>query len=170
MLEIWDAVHLDHTLTGLTVQRGKDGMKWLREHGFYHVVVLGFIISHHHLILTRRSINKSAGGYYETTGGSVLANEKSVDAIKREWKEEIGYDPKDHMVKSLRPYVHDVDIYDPFVVFDDDIDLNDLSLQKEEVDELIVVDEHRLDQIIKDKKAVDCLILFQDQIHQWLNK
>ena len=170
MSEIWDVVDLNHTPVGMTVQRGHEAMQWLKDQGYYHVVVLGFIISHRKLIVTRRALGKSAGGYYEVTGGSVLAGENSMDAIKREWKEEIGYDPTDHMVLPLPSFVHHVDIYDPFVVFDDDTDFTNPILQKEEVDQLILMDDHQLDQIIKDKKAVDCLIYYRDQIHQWLNQ
>ena len=169
MSELWDAVDIDHRITGHTICRNDQGIQWLNDHGYYHVIVLGFIITKKHLVLSRRAPGKLAAGYYEVSGGNVLHGETSVEAIKREWKEEIGYDPKDHMVQPLQSSVYDVNIYDPFVVFDDTFDPTKACLKEDEVEQILLVDKDQFNQLIQSKQVVDCLFVYQDQINQWLS-
>lgn len=170
MDELWDAVSLDHVKRGYTIRRNDEGFNQLRNNGVYHVVVIGFIITRHHLVLSRRAMGKAASGYYEATGGSVISGETSLQAIIREWKEEIGYEPKDHMVIPMGSYIHDITIYDVFVVFDDDYDFTTVSLQESEVDQIILANINQIDALIQEKKAVDCLIVYRNQINTWLNQ
>ena len=168
LIEKWDIVDIDHHPIGQTINRDPQATTWLVDHGYYHVVVLGFIICDHHLIVTRRAKGKSAAGYWEVSGGSVLAGESSLDAIQRELKEEIGYSVDSSKIQPLDTYVSNSDLIDPFVIIDDTFKISNMTLQASEVDQIDAIDYSRLNRLIDEHKAVDCLIIFRDHIKTWL--
>lgn len=64
--------------------------------GEYHIVITGIIQnSKNQILITRRNKNKIVyPGLWECTGGSVKAEESSIEAVIREIKEEIGVEFK----------------------------------------------------------------------------
>ena len=90
--ELWDVYDENRILTGQLHRRG-DPMKT----GEYHLVVHVWIFdSQGRFLLTKRSPNKGFPNMWESTGGSALAGEDSLNAAVREVKEETGLilDPK----------------------------------------------------------------------------
>lgn len=102
------------------------------------------------------------GGLYSSTGGHVLYNETSKDAIIREIKEELGIEVKDEELE----YVGDILLGIPFAdifYLEKDIDINKLSLQKEEVDSVSYMTEDEIyNLILKDKMLKSHGLIFMN--------
>ena len=85
--ELWDLLDEDGMPVGATHVRGEK-----LPHGAYHRVVEIFTFnSEGELLVTRRSPEKKPyPNMWETTGGAVVAGEDSLDAARRELREETG--------------------------------------------------------------------------------
>lgn len=85
--ELWDLLDEDGMPVGATHVRGEK-----MPHGAYHRVVEIFTVnSKGELLVTRRAPEKKPyPNMWETTGGAVVAGEDSLDAARRELREETG--------------------------------------------------------------------------------
>ena len=85
MDELFDIYDINRNFLGRSEKRHS----YVFKSGEYHIVTDVFIFnSKKQLLLTRRVPTKVGGLLWEGTGGSVLAGEKSEDAILREIEEE----------------------------------------------------------------------------------
>ena len=88
------------------------------------------------LLISRRAENKSHPLMWETTSGSVLLSEESMEAAVRETKEELNVDldkSKGKLIGSAKRYFEGCnDILDVWL-FESNVSLNNIKLQKEEV-------------------------------------
>lgn len=86
-MELWDLFDKERKPLGRTHVRGIPLAK-----GEYHLVVFVWVFnSHGQVLMTKRSPEKqSYPNLWEHTGGSVLAGESSMQAIRRELFEETG--------------------------------------------------------------------------------
>lgn len=97
---------------------------------FYVTVAVFMQNSKNEFLMQRRS--KDKGGKWATTGGHPKSGETSLQGIVTEIKEELGIDvdPKSlvfyHTIKTNKDFVD-------FYYLNQDFDLKDLTLQKEEV-------------------------------------
>ncbi len=97
---------------------------------FYVTVAVFMQNSKNEFLMQRRS--KDKGGKWATTGGHPKSGETSLQGIVTEIKEELGIDvdPKNlvfyHTIKTNKDFVD-------FYYLNQDFDLKDLTLQKEEV-------------------------------------
>ena len=97
---------------------------------FYVTVAVFMQNSKNEFLMQRRS--KEKGGKWATTGGHPKSGETSLQGIVTEIKEELGIDvdPKNlifyHTIKTTKDFVD-------FYYLNQDFDLKDLTLQKEEV-------------------------------------
>ena len=80
--------------------------------------------------------SQEKGGLYSSTGGHVLYNENSLDAIKRECKEELGLYIDEHELNYIGTLLINVPFFDIYYL-ESDININSLKLQREEVDDII---------------------------------
>ena len=89
-MELWDIYDRDKQRTGRTMKRND----WHMQPGDFHLTVLG-VIRHTNgkYLITKRVMTKAwAPGSWEVSGGAAQAGEDSLDAVKREIKEETGLD------------------------------------------------------------------------------
>lgn len=85
-MELWDILDGDGNLTGKLVRRGKPMLQ-----NEYHLVVHVWIQnSEGRFLISKRAESKPFGGMWETTGGSAIRGETSLQAVLRETKEELG--------------------------------------------------------------------------------
>lgn len=83
--ELWDIYDSDRNPTGRVEPRGRLVI------GDYHLVVHIWLMNEKgEILVTQRGSNKPWGLFWETTGGSVLAGETSLQAAVREVREEVG--------------------------------------------------------------------------------
>jgi isopentenyldiphosphate isomerase len=88
-MELWDILDENGNSTGRLVERGKP----MRQDEFHLVVHVWIVNSKKQLLISKRAHSKIPfGGMWETTGGSAITGETSLEAALRETKEELGID------------------------------------------------------------------------------
>ena len=103
------------------------------EHGEYRLSVHVWFESKEKILIQKRTQNKKIfPNLWEQTGGGALAGETSIDAVKRESKEELNIDVLDNELNYIGSYIRVNDFVDVWLV-DKNIDIEKLSLQKEEI-------------------------------------
>ncbi len=92
-MELWDIYDADKKTTGRTMRRNDFRL----EDGEYHLTVLGVVARRDgRFLITRRVKTKAwAPGWWEVSGGAAMAGEESLDAVRREVREETGLDVTD---------------------------------------------------------------------------
>lgn len=106
--------------------------------------------------------SKEKGGYYSTTGGHVLSNETPSEAIKREVLEELGIDISSDQIIELGYIVYDIPVRFLYYI-KKDININDVVLQKEEVDNVDYMSEEQINYLIESKEFLEShSILFKE--------
>ncbi|MGM9986194.1 MAG: NUDIX domain-containing protein [Bacillaceae bacterium] len=158
-MERWDVMDKDRNLLGKTIERGQS-----LEKGEYHLVVFAWIRNKEgNYIITKRAANKPHPLLWETTGGSALAGESSEEAVLREVKEEVGITLQIENGKKLMSDYYEtacsyiVDIW----LFEQDVDINDVSLQVEEVCDVTIATKEDIVHLIHTNQFV---------ASRWLNE
>lgn len=85
-MELWDILDVEGNLTGKLVERGKP----MLQNEFHLVVHIWIRNSAGKFLIAKRAENKPSGGMWETTGGSAIAGESSLETAIRETNEELG--------------------------------------------------------------------------------
>lgn len=137
MAEIWDLYRKnaqgEFVRTGEIAQRGSK----LPEGTFHMVVQIWIQNSAGDFLISQRSSEKSDPLTWEATGGSALSGETSLEAACREVMEELGFalDPQkgELVTRAERHYPDCDDFVDLWLFRQVDVPLERLSLQKEEV-------------------------------------
>lgn len=152
-MEMWDIYDENKKRTGRTMKRND----WNMKKGEYHLTVLGVIARPDgSFLITRRVKTKSwAPGWWEVSGGGVQAGEDSLQAVKREIREETGLDIEGAEGGYLFTYKREnpeegdnyfVDVY-RYVM---DITDEDISLQEEETDGYMFASLEQIQQFAKE--------------------
>jgi 8-oxo-dGTP diphosphatase len=132
--EPWDILDENGNLTGRTVERGKS-----MKPGEYHLVVHIWIKNDERkYLITKRTPNKTFPNMWETTGGSAVAGDNSLQAAMREVKEEIGIVLLPTNGKCLfrlkRQHYDSSDFVDVWL-FEENLDLRNIVFQPDEVND-----------------------------------
>ena len=134
-MEYWDIYDENKQLTGRTMKRDD----WNMQPGDYHLTVLGAVMRPDGtFLITRRAADKPwAALCWEIPGGACVAGETSLEAVRREVREETGVDVSDAKGGYVFSYRRDnpdernnyfVDIFR----FELDVKDEDVKLQIEE--------------------------------------
>ncbi len=162
-MEIWDIYDSEGNLTGRTIPRG-DTLK----EGDYHLVVhIWFVNSKGQVLIQKRPDNlKYAPGVWAITGGSALQGEDSLTAAIRETKEELGLDvvPDIGPIRHKRPSSF-TDIW----IVKRDIDINDITMQEEEVEAIMWVYPKELQDMIKNGSFHRYSELYFEKVSKYIN-
>ena len=128
-MEYRDIIDINRKSLGYTKERGEDLLD-----NEYDVGVELWNFYDKKLLLTKRAPNKSHPGEWEVPGGGCLALETSVETIKREIIEEIGYelDNNFQLIGSSLYKHHYVDLFKSNL----NIDLKNCILQENEVSDI----------------------------------
>jgi 8-oxo-dGTP diphosphatase len=165
--EIWDVYDENRSLTGRYVERGRQ--KWQK--GNYHLVVhVWKRNAKGEWLIDRRTPRKTdnLGGLWETTGGSAVAGDSSLDAALREAKEELGLDlsPENgrlfhsYINKGFNGYTGFIDVW----VFDCDCSLEDVVLQENETCDVMWANGDKIKEMIENGEFIGC------EIYPYLDK
>lgn len=136
MAELWDLYDKDKNKLNKVVKRG-DKLK----EDEYHLVVNAWIKNDKgEFLISRRSKNKPHPLMWESTGGSCLFGEDSLQGAIREVKEELGIDinKKDskYIGRTLRYYKDCNDILEAWL-FKSNAPIDEIHIQKEEVEDVM---------------------------------
>ena len=127
----------------------RDKKKELQE-GKYFMIILLFIENNEKKFLIQKtSINRDSE--YATTGGHVTYGDTALKTVIKEAKEELGLTLNENEVKeieTLKGQYGYVSIY----YCNKKIDINELTIQDEEVDSLYWMSEEEINKLIKEDK------------------
>lgn len=145
-MEKWDILNANGTSVGRTTLRGKCNLK----PGEYHLVVHIWIVSSRgEILIQRRSDSKKLmPGEWAATGGAAISGEDSYTAASRELYEELGIPSNKETLKKLTRIKRRNSLLDIWFI-NTDIQLEELSLQEDEVAEARWVSRDQFKQMIK---------------------
>ncbi len=154
MNELWDILDENGNPTGRTVERGKP-----MKPDEYHLVVHVWIKNDKgEYLITKRTPNKPAPNMWETTGGSAITGDSSLQAALREVREEIGIELNPANGKCLfklkRQHYDAPDFVDVWL-FNENVNLDNIIMQPDEVNDAKWTEPKVILSMIENGKFVD---------------
>lgn len=151
MMEYWTLLDKNRKPINRIVKRG-DTLKDTE----YHLVINAWIRNKKgEYLISQRSPQKSHPLMWETTGGSALKDETSLDAAIREVQEELGIrvsKENAHLVGStLRYYKGCPDILDVYI-FQEEVDVNSIKFQEEELCGVQFATKEKIEKLLEEGK------------------
>lgn len=151
-MEIWDVLDSDGNLIQKTISSEDETA--LGE-GMYHLGADVWIINSENKILIQKRSKKKKNqpGVWAMTGGSVIKGETSLEAIKREVKEELGIELDTDKAIKIKHYRKGNVWLDEYLV-KQNIDLNNVVLQEEEVCEVRFATFNEIENLLQCKQFI----------------
>lgn len=128
-MELRDLYDENKQLTGEKIYKGQDVPK-----GRYYITVVVFIQNNKNEFLLQKRVKKK-DGKWATTGGHPVSGETSKQGIITEIKEELGINIVEENVKLFKTIKTEDDFVDIYYL-KEDIDINEIKIQKEEVEDV----------------------------------
>lgn len=144
-MELLDIYDDNGKNTGKTVEKTRKDSEFAP--GEHIAVAIIYIENSNNEFLIQK-VSKQRGNRYSSTGGHVEHNEKPIDAIKREVKEELGIDINKDNIIDLGCLVCDFPVRFVFYL-KKDINLEELTLQKEEIESVKYMNVNKIKSIIE---------------------
>ncbi len=153
-MEVWEVLDENRNKTGKTVIRGNK-----MQADEYHLVVHVWIKnSKGDYLISKRTPNKTFPNMWETTGGSAVLGDTSIEAALREVKEEIGIDlnERDGRLIHTSKYQHkDFPQFADVYLFKSEVNIKNVIYQEDEVCDAKWASEKEIREMIKSKEFVD---------------
>ena len=143
-MELLDVYDSNGKITGRVVERGNKSESFGPDE---HIAVSIIYIENNKGEFLIQKTSKEKGGLYSSTGGHIDHSETPKEAIIREVKEEIGIDISNDNVVSLGHICVDFPVRFIFYL-KKDININELVLQKDEVEKIVYMSKEELKNII----------------------
>ena len=151
-MELLDIYDLNRKRTGRTIPRGGE----VREGERLLVVHVCVMSPDHRLLIQKRQLTKDRypGCWDLSAGGFVRSGEDSLDAVRRELREEMGLHVGPDAVAFLftEPFSY---VLDDFYLAEADVPIGALRLQEEEVSEAMWASQPEVEAMIRDGRFVD---------------
>ncbi len=144
-MELRDLYTEKRILTGDVIEKGKEVPK-----GKYYITVVVFIENSKGQFLMQKRVPEK-NGKWATTGGHPKSGESSLEGIVTEIEEELGVSVKQNeltLFKSIKTEDDFVDLY----YMKKDIDINDINVQKEEVEDAKWLSREEINNLINENK------------------
>lgn len=150
-MEYIDVYDAQKRKTGIVKVRGEKPL----DGEYFLVVHVGVINSEGKLLIQQRSKEKALfGGMWDlSAGGYAQAGETSEEAVRRELMEEIGIEAGEDLKFLFTEPFHNV--FDDMYVLKREVQLQDLILQKGEIDQVAWADCEEIIGMIRDGSFVD---------------
>jgi 8-oxo-dGTP diphosphatase len=153
-MELWDILDENRNKTGRTIVRGNP----MNPDEYHLVVHVWTQNSEGKFLISKRTPDKHPfPGMWETTGGSAISGDDSLTTALKEAGEELGLplDPaKGKLVRQMRRDEKDFPDHLDVWLFHHDIDLSELTFQKEEVCDATWVDSSEIKELFDQGKFV----------------
>lgn len=151
-MELWDIYDKNRNLTGRIMERGSKFGK----DDFHLVIHVCIFNSKNQILIQQRQPwkNKWPNMWDITVGGCALSGETSVEAAERETLEEIGYKID---LSRERPFftINFETGFDDHYLIQREIDINDLTLQYEEVQRVKWAGKDEILQLVKEGRFIN---------------
>ena len=162
-MELLDLYDNDGKVTGRKIVRG-DKTAILNENEHIAVAVI-FIENDKGEFLIQKT-SKEKGGEFSSTGGHVDSGETPLESIKRETKEELGVSIDNDKVEEYGFLSFDMPLRFMFYV-KKNIDINDIKVQKEEVDYVKYMSVDEINNLINSGEMLKSHgIMFKELLHK----
>lgn len=145
-MEYLDLYDENRNLTGLKILRGKEKAK----KGYYVNIVIVFIENSEGKFLIQKT-SKEKGSIWATTGGLVKSGSTPDKTIIEEIKEELGLDLDINELKLIKTDKREYAFQDVYYI-KKNIDIDNLKLQKSEVEYVKWLSIDEIYQLIKNKE------------------
>lgn len=147
-MEFIDILDKNGNKTGEILSREEASSKKLS----YSIIIVA-IIKNNSILVQKRSKyrRKDANMWDLSVAGHVLSNETNLEACVREVKEEIGLNYKESDFNFVFTYKIENLFFSLFTIKDDDINIENIKLQKEEVEEVKFIDIKLLNDIFNNE-------------------
>ena len=119
------------------------------EPGKYFMIILLFIENNNKFLIQKTSDSRESE--YATTGGHVTYGDNALKTVIKEAKEELGLDLKESEIKEIET-VKGKYGYVSIYYCNKKIDINELTIQEEEVDSLYWMSIDEINELIKEDK------------------
>ena len=149
-MELLDIYDDEGNVTGRTIIRG-DKTTNLSSHEHIAIAVI-FIENNQGEYLIQKT-SKEKGGEYSSTGGHVNHNETPLRTIKREVEEELGINIEDELLEEYGFIPYNMPLYYLFYL-KKNINLEDVSIQKEEVEFVTYLSKKQIEELIKSEEML----------------
>lgn len=150
-MEYLDLLDKDRNLIGKKVIRGKKGEKFIPD-GYYINIILVFIQNNAGKFLIQKT-SKEKESVMATTGGFVKSGDTSIGTVRIEIKEELGIDIKENEYQLFKTFVFDnTPVFFDVYYLRKDIDIKEMTLQKEEVENVYYLSINEIKELIKEDK------------------
>lgn len=152
--------------TGRVIVRG-DKSAELDEHEHIALAVIYIENNKGEFLMQKTSVEK--GGEFSSTGGHVCHDEEPLESIQREVLEELGVSVDKDEIKYLGYLLYDKPIRHMFYL-KKDIDINDVTVQKEEVEfvKYLTIDE--INTLIEKEKITKSHGIIFSEIVKYIGK
>lgn len=151
--------------TGRVIKRGDKTVKLDKDE---HIAVAVIFVENSKGQFLMQKTSKEKGGEYSSTGGHVNSGETPLESIKREVKEEIGIDIYNDEIVELGYLLYDMPLRYMFYL-KKDIDIEDIIVQKEEVEYVKYMSAEEINKIIEDKQITESHAIIFKKIIEYKN-
>lgn len=146
-MEFIDILDQNGNKTGEILSREEASNKKLS----YSIIIVAIIKNNKVLIQKRSKYRKKDANMWDlSVAGHVLSKETNLEACVREVKEEIGLDYKESDFNFIFTYKIENLFFNFFTINDNNINIENIKLQKEEVEEVKFLDIKLLNDIFND--------------------
>ena len=150
-MELLDIYDDNGNKTGRIIERGDKSVKLSKNE---HIAISVIFIENDNGEFLIQKTSKEKGNIYSSTGGHVDSGETPITAIKREVKEELGIDISNDLIEEYGYILYDMPLRYIFYL-KKNIDLNDVKLQKEEVDYVKYMTKEEIEKLIDNEEMLE---------------
>ena len=168
-MEYWDIYDDERNKIGKTIARSnRDELSDNENHIAMHVAIFN---SKGEMLLQRRSMKKQddPGKWDFSSRGSILMGETSQDGAHRETLEELGIDYDFSNIKPVFTMKYP-NVFDDYFIVKIDIDINDIVIQKEELDSVMWATEDKIIDLINNNQFAIDEVDFIEKIFDFIRR
>ena len=150
-MELLDIYDNNGNPTGKTIIRGDNRVKLNNNE---HIAVAVIIIENNNKKFLIQKTSKQKGSKYSLTGGHIKSKDTPRETIIKEVSEELGIDISNDSIKDYGFICYDMPLRYIYYL-KKDININNIKLQKEEVEYVKYMTKKEVKELIKDNKFLE---------------